>query len=421
MINEKNQKSQQNRKQSSPSTPPTSTPPLASTTPTPINPVSANISLPLTPPNIDSYDSYDFKPTTPITASQPEIIDFIKLRQQYQLSDQSRRFEVTSLEYQELLRKLDGQDCLELKGFVEDKLRWEYNSITQTLYFPPMPTVRHDSFIEQIAAETKSQLQQITLNDDNSSFKEFASKISPIRSGNLYLKEFDSDSDSDFNHESENELNSSSKNNRIIFRQPDEQFQHKDALYPGVIFEVACSQNQKSLDKIAWDYIQYSNGDIKAVVGFELGYGKDMRARISMWKPRYTTENGEEVLDAELVIFNDPFRSSNKTNLNPTKTLDIPLDSFATSEVADLDQPVPVISITYEKLAAFLNEGEELERIRGKVEGGKKTSRKTKKRKREVTPMDLPLDSKKERKFLKAEKKEERVARLRDPSFKGKR
>lgn len=168
-----------------------------------------------------------------------------------------------------------------------------------------MPTVRHDSFIEQIAAETKSQLQQITLNDNNSSFKEFASKISPIRSGNLYLKEFDSDSDSDFNHESENELNSSSKNNRIIFRQPNEQFQHKDALYPSVIFEVACSQNQKSLDKIAWDYIQYSNGDIKAVVGFELGYGKDMRARISMWKPRYTTENGEEVLDAELVIFND--------------------------------------------------------------------------------------------------------------------
>jgi hypothetical protein len=67
----------------------------------------------------------------------------------------------------------------------------------------------------------------------------------------------------------------------------DEQFRHVDAKYPGVIYEIACSQSGKDLDKAAWAYIPYSNGDIKAVIGFELGYGESKEARVSLWRPHY--------------------------------------------------------------------------------------------------------------------------------------
>jgi hypothetical protein len=70
------------------------------------------------------------------------------------------------------------------------------------------------------------------------------------------------------------------------------------------VYEIACSQDSKDLEKAAWTYIQYSNGNIKAVVGFELGYGKNKEARLSLWQPRYL-EDGEEIyptLDVEAVI-----------------------------------------------------------------------------------------------------------------------
>ena len=47
--------------------------------------------------------------------------------------------------------------------------------------------------------------------------------------------------------------------------------------------------------------------DIKAVVGFELGYGKNKEARMSMWQPRYWKEGEEglEILDVEAVVDRD--------------------------------------------------------------------------------------------------------------------
>jgi hypothetical protein len=112
-----------------------------------------------------------------------------------------------------------------------------------------------------------------------------------VRSGSIQLREFDSDDEIEIDKP-------------YIQRQPDEQFQHEKAEYPGVVYEIACSQDNRSLRKAAWTYIQYSNANIKVVVGFELGYGKNKEARISMWQPRYLNEGEEglEVLDVETVI-----------------------------------------------------------------------------------------------------------------------
>jgi hypothetical protein len=134
-----------------------------------------------------------------------------------------------------------------------------------------MPTTIHDSFLQQVSKETIAQLDRIGRGNDEAA--RFAAGISSVRSGSLQLREFDSDDDIEIDQP-------------YIERQPDDQFQHEEAEYPGVVYEIGCSQDRRKLVKAAWTYIPYSNGDIKAVVGFELGYGKNKEARISI--SRYT-------------------------------------------------------------------------------------------------------------------------------------
>lgn len=310
--------------------------------------------------------------------------------------------------------------------------RYEYDSTAEILYIPPMPSVRHETFSAKVSRETEAQLVKIA-NGPKNETSEFASKISTGRSGKVYLREFDSDDD-------DLELIKD-----WIEREPDEQFQHEGAVYPGVVFEIASSQSRKSLEKVAWDYIQYSNGSIKVVVGFQLGYDKDLTARVSVWKPRYADEDGEEVLDAEAVVLGDvrymllflsfhlfcpcmttkfiqPFRSSDKLSLNPTKMLHIPLSSFAPSEVVELKEPTPDITITYAQLATFLNQAESMQQVKqleNEETGAKKSTRKTRKRKREATPTELPI--KRERQFLEQEKRVERMTTRQDRAFRGRK
>lgn len=156
-----------------------------------------------------------------------------------------------------------------------------------------MPTTIHESFSEQVSQETKTQLGRIA--SGNNEAAKFAARISCVWSGSIQLREFDLDDDIEIS------------DHDYIQRQPDEQFQHDEAVYPGVVYEIACSQDGKDLEKAAWTYIPYSNGDIKAVVGFELGYGKNKEARLSHWQPRYLKdgEEGHEILEVQTVIDRD--------------------------------------------------------------------------------------------------------------------
>jgi hypothetical protein len=168
----------------------------------------------------------------------------------------------------------------------------EYDPLEEVLYAPPMPIAIHESFSEQVSQETKAQLDHIASGSDEAA--RFIARISSVRSGSIQLREFDSDDDIGIDQP-------------YIQRQPDKQFQYEEAEYPGVVYEIACSQDGRELGKAAWTYIPYSNGDIKAVVGFELGYGKSKEARISIWQPRYLNEgeDGVEILDVEVVIDRD--------------------------------------------------------------------------------------------------------------------
>jgi hypothetical protein len=101
----------------------------------------------------------------------------------------------------------------------------------------------------------------------------------------------------------------------------------------------------------------------------------------------------------------------------------IPLDSFADSEVATLkSEGLPGITITYPKLAEFLDKAERLQRTRqpalGEESIGKKLKWQTKKRKRHSTPTEQ-LSSDREREFRNAERKVEGRTVVEDRDFQG--
>lgn len=79
----------------------------------------------------------------------------------------------------------------------------------------------------------------------------------------------------------------------VARREPDGQFQHVDATYPGVVLEVSYSQDGKNLKKLASDYILRSNGGIKAIIGIDINCEKE--STVSLWRPNYVEEEGEDL------------------------------------------------------------------------------------------------------------------------------
>ncbi|KAH7061024.1 hypothetical protein BKA63DRAFT_573496 [Paraphoma chrysanthemicola] len=70
--------------------------------------------------------------------------------------------------------------------------------------------------------------------------------------------------------------------------EPDGSFCHTDARYPGVIVEVAYSQTRKTLDRLAEDYLLYSDTGIRVVVGLDIESGKQesRQPTLSVWRTR---------------------------------------------------------------------------------------------------------------------------------------
>ena len=195
-------------------------------------------------------------------------------------------------------------------------------------------------------------------------------------------------------------------------REPDAQFQHRDAEYPGVVLEVSYSQYGKDLTKLAWDYIQYSNGDIKVVISIDIKYSNSKEATLSVWRPRYIREDGEElkILEAEESIMSQvchllyrhgaeanlgkAFRNGDGTFDNSTSVLCLSLDDFATDEISTNKHfgDSTEIKVSYKELAHLLNRAEEMQESREPTQGSgghsAKSKRKTRKRKRSSSPFD---------------------------------
>lgn len=185
------------------------------------------------------------------------------------------KLRLTPGEYDEIERQLTRDEAL--SGFVKDKIRYDYNGENHHLVIR-MPTGVHEFFIDGVEDEIRSQLKVIR----NGSGKKacFARKVRPARSTEIFFPV---------------ENAPSSRKSRY---EPDASFWHDDARYPGVIIEVAYSQDKKLLDRRAENYLLDSDASVRVVVGLDIEYGGKgtRRASLSVWRVRiFPTQDGDEM------------------------------------------------------------------------------------------------------------------------------
>lgn len=141
-----------------------------------------------------------------------------------------------------------------------------------------MPTRLHELITLGVEDAIRSQLQAIGEGTDEAA--PFVEKVRPARSTEILFQA---------------ENPTSSKRSK---RQPDASFWHDFAQYPGVVIEVAYSQNKRKLDRLAEDYLFDSNANIRVVIGLDIGYGEkgSRKAVFSTWRPALvSTADGLEL------------------------------------------------------------------------------------------------------------------------------
>ncbi|KAK8869433.1 telomere-associated recq-like helicase [Apiospora arundinis] len=135
-----------------------------------------------------------------------------------------------------------------------------------------MPSPTHDYFATYFRDEICKELNKIASSRSDEA-KPFTQNVISAVGSRVLLAETDDENDS-------------------IKREPDIQFHYPGARYPGIVVEVLYSQDGKDLRRLAQDYILYSDGDIKLVIGIDLNC-RGKPSTVSLWRPRFTeSEDG---------------------------------------------------------------------------------------------------------------------------------
>ncbi|GKU13011.1 unnamed protein product [Fusarium langsethiae] len=236
----------------------------------------------------------------------------------------------------------ETRDVPEFAHFTLDQKQYRklYTKIEQTFrrfdYEPKrsrltirMPSPTHDYFAAYFRDEICKELNEIASSRSDEA-KPFAENVISALGSRVFLAETDDE-------------------NGPIKREPDIQFHYPRARYPGIVVEVSYSQDGKDLRRLAQDYILYSNGDIKLVIGVDLNY-RGKPSTVSLWRPKFT--KSEDGLDLETFehVHEMPFRSSDGDALNPDQSLTIDIHDFATDELSET-WPAATINIPFSRLA----------------------------------------------------------------------
>lgn len=149
-----------------------------------------------------------------------------------------------------------------------------------------MPTAVHELFIDSFEDIIKNCLKDIR-EEPSSAAAKFAQKIRAARSTSIYFPVENSTTDTKSKHD------------------PDASFWHMNAKYPGVIIEVAYSQQQKSLSRLAEDYLLDSDASVQVVVGLDIEYGdpRSCQATMSLWRTQVTNaDDGDELRVVQTIV-----------------------------------------------------------------------------------------------------------------------
>ncbi|CZR67846.1 uncharacterized protein PAC_17745 [Phialocephala subalpina] len=196
-------------------------------------------------------------------------------------------------------------------------------------------------------------------------------------------------------------------------------FQYKDAAWPGVVIEVAHSQERKSLVGLADNHILGSYSGIGVVVGLDLDHKKSKEASISVWRLKNSVnDDGEVEGKVEQVVDNQvtcpSTRSEDSTDteqlfrdaegndlLSPSSGLKLSLKDFAIEEIIHgvPDLPIVIDSKPWYKL---LGEAENWDNKTMTMQGAKPP--RFKRKWRPQTPPEQPIFSDEE-KFVEVERR----------------
>ncbi|KAL9103920.1 MAG: hypothetical protein Q9163_001068 [Psora crenata] len=351
-----------------------------------VTPPSILIKNPLTPPPTDS------RPTKRVL----EILEFISQRKRGRavLKSPWHKVKLHHAEYHQLLTLLEKEESLWV--FVETKLRYDYNSLTETLVLR-MPTRLHEKFLANVVLEIESKLRAFRAVESRSGA--FAQKIKYCGSERLDLGGEDNNGGTTIRHD------------------PDLTFEHCDALWPGVVIELSYSQKRKDLPHLADDYIVESDGSIRVVVGLDIDY-ETKKGTVSMWRPRYVTnEQGQLELEAAQTLNNQVFRDDfGRPNLSQDAGLKLELRDFAPEVLASgISGSFLIDSAT---LCGFLDEAEESELKKNKQKRGIRHHLipGAKRRRREETPPEQ-INSEDERRYADEERRVEARESADDSSY----
>ncbi|KAF9765564.1 hypothetical protein IL306_002139 [Fusarium sp. DS 682] len=115
-----------------------------------------------------------------------------------------------------------------------------------------MPSSTHNYFATYFRDEIYKELNKIASSRSDEA-KPFAENVVSALGSRIFLAETDDEDDP-------------------IKRKPDIQFHYPGTRYPSMVVKVSYSQDSKDLRRLTQDYILYSNGNIKLVIGIDLNY-----------------------------------------------------------------------------------------------------------------------------------------------------
>ncbi|KAF5976826.1 hypothetical protein FBULB1_6780 [Fusarium bulbicola] len=240
-----------------------------------------------------------------------------------------------------------------------------------------MPTTIHECFASSVNSAVFKKL--CLLKNGDTATAKFVKDLRPLLSSDIYMDDPRQPADLD------NDVDKKKQ------KSPDLQFAHIKSKYPGVVVEVAYTQQAKKLKKLAVDYIGASEGETKTAIGFNINSNKQSTV--------------------------SPFRSANREPLNEGRELrifrlhDMTTDESLLEGVDNLS-----ISLPFKDLCDFLTKAENIQCCRRAEKKRPIGSRPI----RFMPPSSSPeeeLASEDERAFAEQEEAEQKKATKSDRSF----
>lgn len=250
-------------------------------------------SLSLSPSSVDAVSPaegapFAGPPTPPTTAdgkgsAQARIVIEYLRDLQYgrrRASESGRacnRFELAAGEYEEVLRRLERD--VELRGFVEDKVRYDYHGQGGRLEIR-MVSAAHESFRAGLKNEIVAWLNEVEQKEGTrDDMKEFVKEVRKDTGSPTY--EFP-------------------PGKKLVTYTPDIVFRHRRDALPSVIIEVAYSRSGKALRRLAYNYLMESNTSVQVVVGIDIKQRSSRKATFSVWRIKVDDSTKELILDTQV-------------------------------------------------------------------------------------------------------------------------